>query len=176
MMANFGISQKLGQNWTLMGDVVWTRWSSFDKIEIRDNIGALVAYSPQNYKDVFRYSVGLQYDVGKWTFRGGYAYDNTPVRNSVDRTPRLPDEDRQTLGVGLGYKWSERQRFDIAYDHLFVRNAKVDNTDPTGVHTIRGNFDTHVDVFSFGSTLSFGSKARVDRPSKVVYDSKGGPN
>ena len=57
-----------------------------------------------------------------------------------------------------------------------MRNAKVDNTDPTGVHTIRGNFDTHVDVFSFGSTLSFGSKARVDRPSKVVYDSKGGPN
>ena len=56
--------------------------------------GAGAEPTPENFKDAWRSSVGANYHLDdKWKFRGGIAWDQTPV-NDTDRTPRLPDADR----------------------------------------------------------------------------------
>ena len=65
------------------------------------------------FKDVWRFSVGANYRYNdQWMFRGGIAYDQTPVRDEF-RTPRLPDSDRTWLSFGAQYKWSPALKFDV---------------------------------------------------------------
>ncbi|MBS0657647.1 MAG: porin [Verrucomicrobia bacterium] len=162
--ASFGIAQDITPNLTLMADVLWTHWSSVSEIRILNTDGSIAALQPLAYKDVFRFSLGAQYKYGAWTFRAGYAYDNTPVNNSTDRTPRLPDNDRQTLAVGIGYQLTKHTRIDFAYDHLFLDRARIDTLDASGLHRNRGSFATHVDVFSLGTTMTFGPSKATPRP------------
>ncbi len=171
--ASFSFSQKVPNcGLTILGDVTWTRWSSFDKLEIINaDTGSVAAFQRANYKDVFRYSLGATYDYRNLTFRAGYAYDNTPIPNSVDRTPRLPDNDRHTIAVGFSYRVSDRMELNLAYNHLFIANSRVDNLDASGLHRLVGNFNGSADIIAFGSTLKFGPKTTsVQRPdAKTVY-------
>lgn len=165
LMATFGISQKITPNFTLMGDVIWTRWSSVTEIRILNSAdNSIAALQSLNYKDVFRFSVGGMYQTGPWTFTLGYAYDNTPVNNSTDRTPRLPDNDRQTIAFGVGYQLNKHTRINFAYDHLFLDSARINTLDASGLHRSVGSFSTHVDVFSLGVTQTFGGPKATPRP------------
>ncbi len=169
---SFSISQKISNTgFTVLGDVTWTRWTQVDQLLITNgNNGTTIAQAPFNNKDVFRYSIGGTYETGPWTFRGGYVYDNTPVPNSVFRSPRLPDADRQAIGVGFSYRWSERLQLSLSYNHLFFKDVRVNNVDPTGLHTAIGDYKTRAEVISFGSTMRFGVEGSVKRPEpKTVY-------
>ena len=50
-------------------------------------------------------------------FRGGIAWDQTPVVY-VDRTPRLPDEDRWWFSFGTQYKWSKNLKIDAGFTYI----------------------------------------------------------
>src|SRR4029450_8986937 len=87
------------KKWDLMADVQYTGWSSIEQLQIVRTTGAVLATTPENFRDTGRFSGGANYrDGDKWTFRGGVAFDQTPVRDA-ERTPRLPDEDRTWLAL-----------------------------------------------------------------------------
>ena len=95
--ANVSMFHQFNNQWDLMADVQYTGWSSIQQLQIVRSTGAILSTTPENFRDTWRFSVGANYRYSRqWTFRGGLAFDQTPVRDA-ERTPRLPDNDRTWL-------------------------------------------------------------------------------
>lgn len=146
------VFHQMNPKWDIMADLSWTRWSVFRNLTIvRADTGAVLSNQPENWRDTYRLSVGANYHYSdQWTFRGGIAYDQSPV-SDVNRTARIPDNDRTWLAAGAQYKISKNDALDFGYAHLFVSNSSIN--DPRGVApgaagNLVGNYDNHVDILS----------------------------
>jgi long-chain fatty acid transport protein len=139
---------------TWLADITWTGWSSFDELRIEyDNPAQPDSVTTEDWDDTMRYSVGLDYQYSdSLVLRTGVALDETPIPSAKRRTPRLPGEDRTWVSLGLTYVANNTFSFDVGYSHLFIDDAKIDNTFessvPTLESTLTGEFEGDVDIFS----------------------------
>lgn len=157
--AELSLFHRLGERWTLLADVQWIGWSSFDKLIIEFEDGSK-SVTTENWEDTWRYGLGTTYDTaGAWTLRGGVTYDETPIPDAEHRTPRLPGEDRIWLALGAGYE-RENLSLDFGYAHIFVDDARINQiATPTNENSGRGNlkgeFDFSAEIFSVAATYRF---------------------
>jgi len=154
---SFGLSHDFSSQWTVLADIAWTNWSTFDELKaVSRTDGSVVLQQPEDWEDSWRYSLGAEYSPGSaWTWRGGVAFDATPIPNAELRTPRVPGEDRTWVSFGFSYAMSERMSFDFAYAHLFIKDAKINNTDETFGYTLTGEFESTTDIISGQMTYRF---------------------
>ena len=83
---------------------------------------------PENFKDTWRFSAGVNYQYNdKTVLRAGVAYDQSPV-NDIDRSARLPDNDRTWLTVGGRYKYSTALNFDVGAAYICVKDGSINNS------------------------------------------------
>ncbi len=143
--------------WTLLADATWTHWSRFDELRIEyANPNQPDTVQPENWKNTMRYSLGAIYRPNAtWTFRGGLAYDETPIDKDTDRTPRIPGNDRTWIALGVGYRISETMALDVGYAHLFVDDTKIDALDHSTEHQLVGTYDSAVDILSAQLKVNF---------------------
>lgn len=148
--ASIGIHHQLDAQWTVLADVAWNNWSEFDELRATNSIdGSVVLAQPEEWEDAWRYSLGLEYRPGSaWTFRGGVAFDETPIPSPELRTPRIPGEDRTWVAFGASYAASDNLSIDVAYAHLFVDDARINNTDASFGYTLTGDYENSVDIVS----------------------------
>ena len=148
--ASLSVFYKLSPQWDLLADVTWTGWSDFDDLPIE---GTINKTSPENWKDILRYSLGVTWHMSdKLSWRGGVAYDEAPV-SDIDRTPRIPDGARTWVAVGGQYRLSQQSLIDFGYAHLFVNDPGL-QSDDNGT-TLNGVYDSRVDILSAQLTLNF---------------------
>jgi long-chain fatty acid transport protein len=156
--ASLSLFHRLALRWEVLMDVTWTGWSDFDDLRIVRANGTTVSYTPENWDDSYRYSVGANYHMDdKLTLRVGIAFDETPVPDAF-RTPRIPDQDRTWIAVGGKYRLSRQGAVDFGYAHLFVKDANLSSpaagTIPlTPLAT--GSYEASVDILSFQYTHTF---------------------
>jgi len=156
-IANLSVFHRLNERWDVMGDVQFTRWSVFKQLEFVRTTGAILANTPENFDDVWRFSVGATYHWSDaWTFRGGLAYDQSPV-NTADRTVRLPDSDRIWLAVGAQYRFNRNLTLDAGYVYIPMRNADINqNAGSTAANgLVKGHYDSNVNIVSAQITYTF---------------------
>jgi long-chain fatty acid transport protein len=147
---------KFNDQFSLAATASWTDWSNFQSLALTSEGQILVAL-PQKYKDTFSYSIGGDYKLNDvWTLRAGVGYDETPT-NIISRDPRIPDGSRRIVGLGVGYKATQRISIDLGYQHQFVSDVPVDLTNPIalGDGTMVGKFKDHGDVVSLTGTYAF---------------------
>jgi len=154
---NFGWWHDVDDRLSLGVTANYTHWSSFKSLVIDY---ANPAQAPYNAPDIFDYkntwfgSFGGDYKLDeRWTLRAGVAYDQTPTRDST-RDPKVPDNSRKWLSVGLGYKTSDQLRFDLSFTHLFVNDAKIDDVSPT-FNTLDGAFKVYGNVLAVSGQYTF---------------------
>lgn len=143
--ASLSIFHALSPRWDLMADVTWTGWSHLKSLNVVRTSGALTGASATlltfNWTDTWRTSIGANFKPNDaWKFRFGVAYDKTPT-NDVDRTARVPDQDRTWIAIGAQYKVSNAGKLDFGYAHEFIKDANVNNGSPFGGRLI-GNFNS----------------------------------
>ncbi|MEZ0170901.1 OmpP1/FadL family transporter [Microvirga sp. TS319] len=121
-----GLSQVITPNMTVHLGFEWTNWSILKTpIVTSAATGAPVQALPLNYKDGYFYSLGLEYRVDpQWTLRAGVAYEDSPIDTKI-RSTRLPDNDRIWASIGVGYQWSDKLSFDLAYTHIFTKDTDI---------------------------------------------------
>ena len=118
-----------------------------------------------NFDNAWRIALGVNYfSSEKWTFRGGLAWDQSPV-NDQNRTVRLPDNDRYWLALGAQYKFGKGGALDFGYTHLFVQSASINQTKqsvlPTAAgpvtitNNVTGDYDNSVDIIGIQFTWTF---------------------
>ncbi len=155
--ASLSLSQNLG-NVELLADITWTGWSSVQKLDVIRTSGAgagtTLTTLQFNWDDTWRYSIGANYKLSpQMKLRGGVALDKTPT-NDVDRTARLPDQDRTWLAFGLQYKPSKTSTLDFGYAHEFIKDANINNSQGAAGQ-LTGTFKNKADIFSIQYALSF---------------------
>jgi long-chain fatty acid transport protein len=139
---------------TWLADATWTGWSSFEELAIvYDNTAQDPSVTTYDWKDTMRYSVGLDYQYSDtWVLRTGLAFDESPVPNKEQRTPRLPGNDRTWLSLGASYMQNKTMSWDFGYSHLFIDDAEIENEFendvPTLQATLKGDYDASVDIVS----------------------------
>lgn len=153
--------------WDVMADITWTQWSHIKSIVptcrqanatvCASGVGSPIrgATLPTNWKDTWRIGVGANYKYSEQTkLRFGLAYDPTPT-NDVDRTARLPDQDRLWVALGAQVALSRQGRLEIGYAHEFVRDARVDTQVSGTAFRQTGRFNDRADIVSVAYSHSF---------------------
>jgi long-chain fatty acid transport protein len=141
--------RQLDAQWTLMGDVTWTGWSRFKELKIVRTSGAVLSTTPENWKDTYRYALGVNYrSSDKLLLRAGIALDQAPVSDAF-RTARIPDQDRTWLSVGANYRVTESASVDVGYAHITMKDANInDDQRATGNGLVSGTYGNKIDILS----------------------------
>lgn len=152
--------------WAVLAGLRWSNWSRFQELRIEFDDGSPDDVTAEDWEDTVTLSIGFIYHHGNspWTFRGGYALDETPVPNAERRTPRIPDGDRDWLTFGFSYRPPKRQNIsiDAGYAHLFIDDTRINNTInlvPTApgafTDTLVGQYDGDVDLLGVQVQILF---------------------
>jgi long-chain fatty acid transport protein len=154
---SLSVTTEVAPKWELMADITWTQWSSFDELRIEfDNALKDDSVQPEEWEDTFKFSVGFNYrHNAEWTFRGGIAYDQTPIPDAELRTPRIPGNDRKWLAGGFSYTASPEMTIDFALAHLFVSDTDIEATDETFGHYLSGSYESDVNIISAQANWQF---------------------
>jgi long-chain fatty acid transport protein len=157
---SFSVSlfQTLGSNWELMADLTWTGWSSLQQLQVVRTTGAgagtTLTTLQFQWDDTWRYGLGANYKMSPQTkLRFGLAFDETPT-NDTYRTPRLPDQDRTWVALGVQYKPSKTGILDIGYAHEFIKDANINNSQGAAGQLV-GTFKNKADILSIQYSHSF---------------------
>jgi long-chain fatty acid transport protein len=144
------LNTRVAPKWDLMADVTWTQWSSFEELRIEfDNALKSDSVQPENWDDTYKISLGLNYHHNdQWTWRGGIAFDQTPIPDAESRTPRIPGNDRKWIAAGFSYAASPALTADFALAHLFVSDTSIEATDSSFGHNLSGTYESDVNILS----------------------------
>jgi long-chain fatty acid transport protein len=150
---SIGVAYRPTGSLVLALDLEWVLWSSFDKfdLDLENEVPAAEftdSSTALDWEDVLTVKVGVEYKATeKLSFRGGYAYVETPVPAHT-LEPGNPDSDQHNFSIGFGYiinKWV----IDAFYNAGFFEDRKVDNAILSGEYE---NF-IHYTGFSVGYIL-----------------------
>jgi long-chain fatty acid transport protein len=149
-------SRKYGDKLEILTDYTRTGWSSIPQLAATGGSNPVVAY---NFRDSYRVGVGAKYQYdGKWNLRAGLAFDKTPIPDEASRTMTVPDSDRTWLSFGARMKIDEKSSLDMGYARIFLKDtstARFVSLGALGSQTIRGNFESKVNLFSAQYNVNF---------------------
>lgn len=157
--ASFSVFSVLDPKWEVMADMTWTRWSRLQQLTVirtsGANAGTTLQSLPFHWDDVWRFGVGANYKMNeRMKLRFGAAYDQSPT-NNVDRTPRLPDQNRTWLAAGVQYRLSKTGVLEFGYAHEFIRDATVNTSAAGATGSLVGSFSNRADILSIQYSHSF---------------------
>ncbi|MGA1205435.1 MAG: OmpP1/FadL family transporter [Opitutales bacterium] len=154
--AQISIHHHMTPEWAIMADIFHTWWSKFDELNIQFSSGAPAIVVPEKWENVWRYSIGTTYQLNERVqLRGGLVIDESPVPGDAYRSPRIPDEDRLWVSLGMGYQMSDQFRLDLAYVHILVDDPVINNNTHTDGEHLVGSMDATVSLISFGGSYTF---------------------
>ena len=166
--ATAGIRQIINADWTVLGGFEWTNWSRLNDLTIVASAtgatvlgprmaGSPIASIPAKWDDGWFFSGGVEYDFDRaLTLRTGVAWERSPIQDATQRLVGIPDADRTWLSIGASYKWSENVVFDLAYSHIFVADAQLNQTGIGGAPQLVADLDSHIDIISIGTRIKWG--------------------
>ncbi len=139
----------------IYGDVQRTGWTSLQSVVIDfENPFQPDSIEPFNWKNTMFFSAGVEFDISEaFTVRGGIASDESPT-NDLDRTPRLPDDDRMLYSVGFSWHASEHITIDAAYQKITIDDPGVNIMSSSG-SVLSGSFDGSANLFAVGASYKF---------------------
>ena len=112
---------------TIGGGLYWTRWDSYQKLQI--NVSPNFAGQPQitsnkAWDNVYRFMIGMEWKATEnWDFRLGYAFDQAPEPDStIDYI--LPDNDRHMYSLGFGYH-KNNWALDFSYTLMVIIDREI---------------------------------------------------
>lgn len=126
--AEFSVTHRLDDRWTLHGGAVWTRWDRLSRIVIDNNAqGALETLREEvQWRNTWAYALGASYQLNpQWVLRAGAALDEAPATNEF-RSVRTPYGNRKVVSLGAGWTPTPNLTVDLAYAYLWESQARVD--------------------------------------------------
>ena len=144
-----GLSFRPTPKWNVEFNADWTSWSRLDTVYVHQAIPTQLLL---NWQDSWYYELGVTRDLGKgWHVSGGYIYNQNSVP-SKNFNPWVPDQDRQFLSAGVGFR-GEHFSVDLAYQYGFASTRTVSGSTPSAAgQTADGNYDytSHAVALSAG--------------------------
>lgn len=128
-------------HWTLQAGATLTRWNRLGELKVV-NDGGPTSIEPLQWKNSVLYAIGVAYHMNRqWTFRGGLAYDPTPIPDAT-RSVRVPSEDRRLFTAGVAWTPVSAFTADIGGFYIIESNARLSQTD--GVATYSATYKNRI--------------------------------
>ncbi len=158
---SIGFAHALNEQWELLGDITYTRWSTINNLPIITTASSLLGPNGTTldtfafqFDDSFRIGLGVNDKVTKdLTLKAGIAYDETPVETQY-RLAVLPDNNRTWLALGGKYSLSKQATLDFGYAHLFIKDASINQTQLLQGSLI-GTYSEYVNIVSAQLSFAF---------------------
>ncbi len=145
-----GLSFQATERLLLLADYQYTRWSSFDEIEI-DFEKAPDQTRKENYTDTHTIRLGGSYDLTDGlTVQTGYLFNTAAAPDEVV-TPLLPEAQRNQVTVGLGWHPIDVLELHASYQQIIQndRRGRVRGAPPGQDPTT----DLNGGLYEFGAPL-----------------------
>ncbi len=155
-----GLAYALSEQWEIIIDAKWTRWSRIKTLHIRSEDAAHSdSITPFALRNSGLTSLGANYQLNhQWLIRLGAAYEEGAVTNKR-RNPQLPTGARIWLSAGFEYQLTDAAKVDFAYVHQFFNNTKSAIVENNAVFpaaaSLEAEYALAVDVFALGVSLHF---------------------
>jgi long-chain fatty acid transport protein len=133
-------------------DYQYIGWSSYDKLVIDFEANGSQSVSEKKYEDTYMLRLGAEYTMGSFAIRGGWYYDNSPVKDEYVE-PLLPDANRNGYNIGFGYKITDNLSLDFSY--LFIKFDDREVTHSVPEIGLNGVYSTYVDLFGINIGYTF---------------------
>jgi long-chain fatty acid transport protein len=171
-LLTLSIRQGITDRLTAYGTVEWQKWSNLETLTFDSGLDAANPSFELNWDDGWFFAFGLEYAyTPDWTVRAGIAYELSPIDET--RSVFLPDNDRLWLSAGATHKLTENATIDLAYTHIFVKDAPISRdglvvTGPASAvaFTLDAEAETSVDIISASFKYKWGGGERELEPLK----------
>ncbi|AWI08275.1 OmpP1/FadL family transporter [Ereboglobus luteus] len=136
-----------------------TNWGSYDELKIQAFPGepgkvGEVTTSEKHWKDVWRYSLGAEYQLNNaLALRAGFVIDKDPV-NTKYADYMVPSNDRQIFSTGLGWRISKAVTLDFAYGYIKIKESTFNARPREGVLETKVHTG-HAHIFSASIACRF---------------------
>ncbi len=120
----FGLGHRFNENTRAEIGATYTKWSTYDKLEMVFDKNLPTSTDIKDWKDVWRYQFGIEHKLNDtWSIMGGYAYDNSPMPDErMDFM--VPTGDRQTISIGFK-KRSGNSELAFAWGYMWIKDRVV---------------------------------------------------
>jgi long-chain fatty acid transport protein len=148
-----GLSYRVNDEWTVMGDYQFVVWGWFNSVAINfaNPKTPDITLTPHN-KDTHGFRFGTEYRYSpKVTLRGGYLY-HTGASPSNFVTPLLPEAARNEFTLGGGFDVTPKLHADLAYQYI-KQNDRRGLVNVSAGNTGVYHFSAH--LFGAGLTYTF---------------------
>lgn len=126
--AEFSGFHQLNNEWSVHYSVMYTHWSSFEKLEAYTDDG-LVFSKEENFESTYRLAFGATYNVNEdLIFRAGIAFDESAAVDG-NRSISIPDSDRLWYSAGATYKLDKDTSIDFGVSYVNGDNVNVYEND-----------------------------------------------
>ena len=152
-MTTVDVNYQFTDRFSMAATYAETKWESLQEVRINFDNPDPDSVEPFEWSETRFSSIGAEYKFNDaWTFRAGYAYDETPT-TYAHRTPRLPDEDRQWYSVGATWNFSENLELNFAFTHLKPDTPLIDING--GSYRLQGPFDGDANLYGISAQYKF---------------------
>ena len=151
---SIGLSYKVRDDWTVMGDFQYVVWGWFSVVTITFTNPATptLVLTPHD-KDTYGIRLGTEYAVSpKLTLRGGYLH-HTAASPYNFVTPLLPEAPRNEFTAGLGVQITPGLHADVAYQYIDQNDRRGIVSQPSSGNIGLYNFSAH--LFGIGLAYTF---------------------
>jgi long-chain fatty acid transport protein len=148
--------QRVNPQWEVLGDLSWTHWSTIQDVNIVRTSSTAVLTGPTSaagataqtlqarFRNSWRAALGANYNYSAdWTFKGGLAFDRTPVRAPETTLVSLPDGNRTWLSAGAQWRPSADSRVDFGLAYILVKDPHINNNGGTA-GLVSGSYDNRI--------------------------------
>ncbi len=120
---------RVAPKWAVHYTFAYTGWDSFQELKATDKgNGSVLFEKHEGFKNAYRVALGTTYyHDDNWTFRGGIAFDDSPVPAN-NRSISIPDQDRIWFSLGSTYAFNKDASVDVGVAYMHGR--KVDISEP----------------------------------------------
>ncbi|TVP59329.1 MAG: hypothetical protein EA349_03265 [Halomonadaceae bacterium] len=138
----------------LLLDAQFTRWSRVDTIAVDADEGQDTELA-LDFQNSWRGALGATWDqTERLQLRAGVAFEESAVKDTQSRTPRVPDNHRRWASLGAGYQFSNGLQLDASYTHIFISDTPIEADSDSGT-ALNGTFKSSADILSAQATYRF---------------------
>ncbi|WP_436893068.1 long-chain fatty acid transporter FadL [Siccibacter turicensis] len=117
---------RVDPQWAVHYSLTYTSWSQFQELKAKGSGNQTLFYKEEGFRDAYRIALGTTYYMDKnWTFRGGIAFDDSPVP-ADKRSISIPDQDRLWLSAGTTYAFNDNASVDVGVSYMHGQKVTIE--------------------------------------------------
>ncbi|KFF68749.1 MULTISPECIES: long-chain fatty acid transporter FadL [Pectobacterium] len=146
---------RVAPKWAVHYSLTYTSWSQFQELKATGNNGQTLFHKDESFRDAYRIALGTTYyHDDNWTFRGGIAFDDSPVP-ADKRSISIPDQDRFWLSAGTTYAFNKDASVDVGVSYMHGKQVDISEPISDVAGSPRYNFTSKGKAWLYGVNFNY---------------------